>query len=458
MLSVIELLNKYDVAGPRYTSYPTLPVWANQVTAADYQTSLSQIRRDDQLSLYVHIPFCENQCHFCACSRIATTDHSLSANYVHTVIKELELVAQNLQNTKAPVTQIHFGGGSPNFLHPAELSLIMRAINKHFDVLQSAELAIEINPKTTSPAFCAVLGREGFNRVSLGVQDFSAQVQQLIHRHQTSEDTQNTLSQLKTHGVTHFNFDLVYGLPGQSLRTFQTTLETVLSLDPDRLAIYSYAHLPWTQDKQRSFDERDLPSNKLKLKLFSEALQFLTAHNYHQIGLDHFAKTNDELYQALKNKTIHRNFMGYSTRAQAHQIGLGATSISFVNGNYFQNEKNVVDYQNLIAKQQLATTKGHLLSHDDTIRRDLINQIMCHQFVDITVFEKKHTIHFADYFKNELLRLKEFAADGLVTLDNNILAVTRQGQITLRNIAMCFDAFLHQRDVNTIKTKFSRTI
>jgi oxygen-independent coproporphyrinogen III oxidase len=476
-MDTLELLKKYDVPGPRYTSYPTVPIWSETIGIEDYKNSLQRISSQDNISLYFHIPFCENRCHFCGCTRFHTQDKSLSAPYADTLINELNSICSHISSfgPSAPacrveassedgrpigpsVSQIHFGGGSPNFLKPEELSKIMNKVRELFTILPDAEIAIEMNPKMSSKEFCENLYREGFNRISIGVQDFNDSVQKLINRNQSYDVTKSFIDDLRTIGFKHFNFDLVYGLPGQTIDNFSYTLEKTKELNPNRLAVYSFALVPWAHPEQRSFKNEEVPSPETKVTLFEIAHDFFTKNGFHLIGMDHFAREDDELYQASKNNTIHRNFMGYSTRAEAHQIGVGASSISYVAGNYFQNQKNVCQYQTLIAENSLATCKGFKLSQDDHIRRDFITKLMCDYTVDITNFSKQHAITFKDYFADDLLLLKEFIDDNLIELTPTHLTVTKQGHFVVRNMAMCFDKYLEEIKKTARNPVFSRTV
>lgn len=458
MLTTFELLKKYDVPGPRYTSYPTVPAWGESVDPTDYAKNLSAIRGTESLSLYFHLPFCEQLCHFCGCMQVITKDHSRSKSYIEVLLKEMDLVISNLKNCDRHVSQIHFGGGTPNFLQPEELSLILKKIRDHFHVLPNAEIAIEMHPRTSTEKFCDNLKKEGFNRISLGVQDFDDHVQKLIHRFQTYDQTKDMVEYLRTLGFDHFNFDLIYGLPGQTPEKFSDTLEKTLTLKPNRLAVYSYAHVPWVRPVQRAFEDRDLPTPETKLKLFEMALNFFSRHGFHLIGMDHFADEQDELFKALKNKSIHRNFMGYSTRADAHQIGFGVSSISYVNGNYFQNQKKLPNYEIAVKQGNLATFRGHILNEDDRVRRDLITELMCARFLDVPQFEKKHGIEFQKYFAAELSLLNDFITDKLMTVSEKNLAVTDAGCLVIRNIAMCFDKYLDEIKRLAPNPVFSRTV
>lgn len=453
-----KLLEKHDVPGPRYTSYPTVPAWSGAVTSVDYARALKSVSGDAPLSLYFHLPFCEKLCHFCGCFKTITKDHSRSKTYVDALLKEIELVAGHLENSQKKVTQIHFGGGTPNFIQPEELSTIMHTIRDKFSLVPDAEIAIEMHPRTSTTDFCHNLASEGFNRISLGVQDFDDEVQKLINRHQTFAMTRDMLANLRELGFKNFNFDLVYGLPGQTEEKFFLTLKKTLELSPDRLAVYSYAHVPWKSPIQRAFKDSDIPAPQTKLSLFEMAYREFTEHGYFLVGMDHFAKETDELYGALKTGSIHRNFMGYSTRADAHQLGFGASSISFVDGHYFQNGKDLALYQQQSLNGHFSTERGCLLNRDDEIRRALITDIMCRFCIQKSDFEKQFGIAFDDYFANDLSRLKGLVDDGIIQVSQNELKVTETGRLFVRNVAMCFDRYLNDIQSTAVNPVFSRTV
>jgi oxygen-independent coproporphyrinogen III oxidase len=457
-MNILNLLEKYNVPGPRYTSYPTVPIWTESVQSSDYKQSLNAVKGDEPLSLYFHLPFCERLCHFCGCMQVITKDHSRSKPYIDILLSEMDAVFAELKNSNRTISQIHLGGGTPNFIQPDELSQIMQKIRDHCHVLPDAEIAVEMHPRTSTEAFSDRLKKEGFNRISLGVQDFDEDVQKLIHRFQTYDNTKSMVEYLRGLGFQHFNFDIVYGLPGQSLEKFPDTLEKTLTLKPNRLAVYSYAHVPWIRPVQRAFKDSDIPSAHTKLELFEMALNFFTKHDYHLIGMDHFADKQDELYTALQNKSIHRNFMGYTTRADAHQIGFGVSSISYVNGNYFQNFKKLPEYEQSIKSESLATYRGFILNQDDKIRRDLITELMCQQEIKIPEFEEAHSIQFSQLFANELELLKGFVDDSLLQISPDKIQVTGNGHLVLRNMAMCFDEHLDAIKKNATNPVFSKTV
>jgi oxygen-independent coproporphyrinogen-3 oxidase len=452
------LLEKYNIPGPRYTSYPTVPAWSESVGPAGYGQSLALLKASEPLSLYFHLPFCERLCHFCGCMQVITKDHSRSRPYVNTVLKEMEQVRTFLPHSPGEVQQIHFGGGTPNFLQPEEMSDLMTAIRRHFTVHPDAEIAIEMHPRTSTRPFCDALKQLGFNRISLGVQDFDPWVQKLIHRDQSYEQTAEVVAYLRSLGFETFNFDLIYGLPGQTMGGWEDTLQKVWGLHPNRLAVYSYAHVPWVRPVQRSFQDKDLPLPELKIRLFERAYLFFREHGYHPIGMDHFALSEDDLGKASKEGGLHRNFMGYSTRADAHQIGFGVSAISFVGGNYFQNVKELPAYEGRIANGELATFRGYLLNQEDALRRELIMEIMCHGRVKIPHFERRWGIDFAEKFSEELSRLQPLMDDNLVTLEPDRLETVGFGHLFLRNIAMAFDPYLAKIRDRATHPIFSKTI
>lgn len=456
--SLKKLLEKYNVPGPRYTSYPTVPAWTQEVGVSDYESSLRSLHAGDPLSLYFHLPFCEKLCHFCGCMQVITKDHSRSRKYVDLVLKEIDRVVRNLPSGIRKVSQLHFGGGTPNFLQPQELTDMVHKVQSEFDLIPEAEIAIEMHPRTNTREFCENLAPLKFNRISLGIQDFDPKVQALINRNQTYELTEAMVTLLRNLGLNSFNFDLVYGLPGQSMEGWEKTLEQVLHLRPNRLAIYSYAHVPWVRPVQRSFKDSDLPSPKLKLEFFARAYTVFTKNGYCPIGLDHFALEEDDLAKALETGTIHRNFMGYSTQADAHQLGFGVSSISYAGGNYFQNLKELPAYEKTIEAGQLATFRGFLLSRDDALRRDLITQIMCTGKINIPAFEAKWKINFQEYFSHEFQGLKALEEDRLIEIEKDRLQATPDGFLFLRNIAMVFDCYLEGIRRQAVNPTFSKTV
>lgn len=453
-----HLLEKYNVPGPRYTSFPTVPVWSESVGPEDYRRSLATLKANEPLSLYFHLPFCERLCHFCGCMQVITTDHSRSRPYVDILLKEIDRIRSQLPKRIGAVRQIHFGGGTPNFLQPEEMGDLMAAIHRHFSVEPEAEIAVEMHPRTSTRAFCDELKKLGFNRISLGIQDFDPQVQKLIHRDQSYEQTAEMISYLRTLGFSSFNFDLIYGLPGQTMDGWEETLQKVWGLHPNRLAVYSYAHVPWVRPIQRSFKAEDLPAPELKLRLFERAYLFFREHGYQPIGMDHFALPEDDLAKASTQGGLHRNFMGYSTRADAHQIGFGVSAISFVGGNYFQNAKDLPDYETRIKSDTSATFRGYLLNQEDSLRRDLIMELMCHGRLEIPRFERRWGVDFPKKFSQELSRLRPLMEDNLMILEPDVMETVGFGHLFLRNIAMAFDPYLGEIRKGASNPIFSKTI
>lgn len=453
-----ELLCKYDVFAPRYTSYPTVPAWTTQVSSGDYKKALIKLSSKDPLSLYFHLPFCENLCHFCGCTQVITKDHQRSKPYTELLKTELKKVRSLLPKKLGPVTQIHFGGGTPNFFHPQEVAGILQLARDLFDVARDAELAVEIHPKTSSTAFNQMLAREGFNRISLGVQDLDPKVQTLINRNQNFEMTKLCMDELRSLGVSHFNLDLVYGLPGQNEEGWRKTLAQILELSPNRLAVYSYAHVPWIRPVQRKFLNSDLPSPQLKIHFFEIAYNTFLDAGFNLIGMDHFAKEDDELTLGLKKGGLHRNFMGYSTRSDAHQIGFGMSAISYVNGAYFQNQKELKSYTEAMNHDELASFRGHILKRDDFLRKDVITHLMCQGVMKYDEFKKKWEAHFYDVFPEALGQLKSFEEDGLISIDNHGFKIVEEGFLFLRNIATLFDSYLEDIKKGATNPTFSRTI
>jgi oxygen-independent coproporphyrinogen-3 oxidase len=390
--------------------------------------------------------------------KVITSDHGRSRPYVDAILQEMEQVVDVLPPGARRVSQLHFGGGTPNFLQPEELIDIVTRLKNTFDFLPEAEVAIEMHPRTSTRAFCENLKKLEFNRISLGVQDFDPKVQTLINRLQSYEMTEAMVRLLRELGFSSFNFDLIYGLPGQSMSGWKKTLEQVLHLRPNRLAVYSYAHVPWVSPVQRSFKDSDLPSPAMKLEIFEAAYSTLTKAGYRPIGMDHFALEDDELSQAHVSGSIHRNFMGYSTRADAHQLGFGVSAISYVGGNYFQNLKELSEYESTVNGGQLATFRGFLLNRDDAIRRDLITRIMCLGRVPVPDFESRWDLDFEDYFAQDLPALNGMIADRLVRLDAHELSIEGEGHLFLRNVAMAFDRYLEGIQKTAKNPTFSKTV
>lgn len=453
-----ELIRRFNKSGPRYTSYPSADRFHADFSAADYISQL-QARAGQSgesakpLSVYVHIPFCASLCYYCACNKVVTKDKSRGAVYLQYLQKELELVTRHLPRKQA-CSQLHLGGGTPTFLAPEQLTQLMQMLRTHLDMTPDAELGIEIDPRTVTEEGMAHLASLGFNRTSLGVQDFDPEVQKAIHRIQPYEMVERTLHAARAHGFQSINFDLIYGLPKQTLDSFAQTLKQVLALNPDRIALYNYAHLPARFKPQRRILEADLPSAEQRLQIFLYSLQTLLDAGYLYIGLDHFAKPDDSLAQALQSQSLHRNFQGYTTRAECDLLALGVSAIGKLGNSYSQSLRDLNEYYAALDAGQLPVEKGFLLSRDDELRREIIQAIMCCTPLDIPALNAKFEIDFMQYFAPEIERLQEFVALGLVQLDAQQLRIPSKGRMFVRALAMVFDDFLSQ----TTRATYSRLI
>jgi oxygen-independent coproporphyrinogen-3 oxidase len=451
----LDLVRKYNVAGPRYTSYPP----ATRFTAALAEPELAAMIAENNttgrgLSLYFHLPFCETLCWFCGCTTVITQHHGASKPYLDYLEREVAQMAARL-NPRRKVVQLHWGGGSPTFLQPDEIRRLGEIIRKHFTLAEDVEAGVEIDPRRLTRAHLEALREAGFNRASLGVQDFDPQVQAAVHRIQPRALTQQTLDWARELGFGSVNFDLIYGLPHQTVATFQQTLDTVLAMAPDRLAVFSYAHVPWIKPAQKILEQKILPSPEVKLELLKMVIERLTAgERYVYIGMDHFARPTDELVRAQEQKTLQRNFQGYSTRGEADIYAFGMSAISQIPGAYWQNEKELPGYFGALDGGKTPLARGYVLTEEDRIRRETIMRVMCDLALDYATMSAKLGVNFAEHFETELATLAPFAADGLVTFHPTGLEVTDAGRLFIRNIAMCFDNTL----APTAERKFSRTI
>ena len=458
-----DLLRRYDRPGPRYTSYPTAPQFTSgfgetQLREAALASNGDPIPR--RLSLYVHVPFCLSPCFYCGCNRIITRDKARAETYLTRLYREISLMAA-LFDRDRDVIQCHFGGGTPNFLSPAQLRELMDSLRRHFHFSDSTErdISIELDPRFISPDDIAQLATIGFNRASLGVQDFDPVVQQAVNRIQSVEQTRDVVEACRAHCFRSVNIDLIYGLPKQNPQGFARTLDTVVDMRPDRIAVYGYAHLPELFKPQRQIDAADLPDAETKLGLLQLATGKLTAAGYVYIGMDHFALPDDDLAQAQARGGLHRNFMGYTTHADSDLIGLGVSAISHIGDSFSQNPRDLPGWQIAIDEGRLPVFRGMHLSEDDLLRADLIQQLMCQGEVPIGALERRYAIDFGDYFADALAQLQPLQADGLVRLEPGRIAVTTQGRLLLRNIAMCFDHYLQTpANAATQTPRFSRAI
>jgi len=440
------LLRRYDRPGPRYTSYPTAPQFTSSFGEAQLREAAIASNGDPiprRLSLYVHVPFCMSPCFYCGCNRIITRDTSRSEPYLARLYREIDLVSGMFDRDRE-VIQAHFGGGTPNFLTPEQLGEVLDTLRSHFHFSQSPDrdLSIELDPRFMSAADVGQLARIGFNRASLGVQDFDPAVQAAVNRIQSVEQTLEIINACREHGMRSVNIDLIYGLPKQNAEGFARTLDTIIEARPDRVAVYSYAHLPAMFKAQKQIDAADLPSPDVKLGLLQLAIGKLTGAGYIYIGMDHFALPDDELALAQARGGLHRNFMGYTTHADSDLIGLGVSAISHIGDSFSQNPRDLISWQGAIDEGRLPVFRGMHLSEDDQLRADLIQHLMCQGEIPIAALERRYAIDFDGYFADALARLQPLAADGLVRIEPGRITVSPNGRLLLRNIAMCFDRYL----------------
>jgi oxygen-independent coproporphyrinogen-3 oxidase len=455
-----QIIRRFDVNGPRYTSYPTADrfVEAFDSDAAKLwlgKRNIGAVSRP--LSLYFHIPFCNTICYYCACNKIITKDHGRSAKYLKYLAKELALQSASLdgQDGEHEVIQLHWGGGTPTFLSHDEMRLLMSETRKHFKLLDGGEYSIEVDPRKVDTATVALLGELGFNRMSVGVQDFDERVQVAVNRVQTEEETANVIRAARANGFESISIDLIYGLPHQSVMGFNRTLERVLAMDPDRLSIYNYAHMPSLFKPQRRIAEPDLPSADTKLQILSLAIKKLTEAGYVFIGMDHFAKPDDELAVAQRQGRLHRNFQGYSTYADCDMLSFGISSISKVGPTYSQNVKTLDEYYDRLDEQMLPVFRGIELNADDVLRRSIIQALMCHFELSIESIESSHLIDFHKYFAAELEDMKEMERGGLLKIERDWITVLPPGRMLVRAISMVFDRYLR---ADRQRTRYSKVI
>lgn len=451
-----DLIRRFDSLGPRYTSYPTADRFSSEFNADSYIEYLQQRSRSDDkppLSLYIHIPFCASLCYYCACNKVITKDHGRSAKYLEYLEKELKLVIKHLAEREV-LSQLHLGGGTPTFLSHDEMRGLMAMLRTYFDFSDDAEISIEIDPRTVTTETLNLLAELGFNRTSLGVQDFNEDVQTAVHRIQPFQMVEKTVKDSRNAGFGSINFDLIYGLPKQSLTSFSTTLDQVIQLSPDRIALYNYAHLPTRFKPQRRISADDLPSAEQRLQIFLMSLRRLLAEGYVYIGLDHFAKPDDSLAKATLDGSLHRNFQGYTTRAECDLIGLGLSSIGKVGHSYSQNFRTLDEYYAILDAGLLPVEKGYHLSQDDLLRRQIIMDLMCSNTIDFNAIEKKFGISFTKYFSSELKQIQLFADFGLIALNENSIRILPKGRLFVRAVGMAFDRYVSHETT----AKFSRLI
>jgi oxygen-independent coproporphyrinogen-3 oxidase len=442
-----ELIRRFDSLGPRYTSYPTADRFNTQFNSETYIRYLEErakAQNKSPLSLYIHIPFCASLCYYCACNKVITKDRSKSAIYLDYLEKELALVKQHLPERET-LSQLHLGGGTPTFLSHDEQRRLMAMLRQHFDFSSDAEISIEIDPRTVTNESLALLAEIGFNRTSLGVQDFNEDVQKAVHRIQPFSMVENCINVSRENGFKSINFDLIYGLPKQNLASFSTTLDQVISLSPDRIALYNYAHLPTRFKSQRRIAEADLPSAEERLQIFLMSLNRLLEAGYVYIGLDHFAKPDDGLAKATLDQSLHRNFQGYTTRADCDLIALGLSSIGKIGQSYSQNLRTLDEYYAALDRGVLPVEKGYELNTDDVMRREIIMDLMCSQAINFDKVNAKYSIDFSTYFAKEIEQLNIFTEEKLLSISENNIIVYPKGRFFVRAFGMLFDQFLSQK-------------
>ena len=436
----LDLVKKYNVSGPRYTSYPPATKFTEDVNWSELDARIEATNtaaRD--LSVYFHIPFCETLCWFCGCTTVITLDHGKGADYIDYLGREVAKMAPRL-NPGRKVVQLHFGGGSPTFLRPDEIRRLGAIIQKHFTLSPEIEASVEVDPRRLTRDHLAALREIGFNRASMGVQDFNPKVQEAIHRIQPCEMTRQAMDWMRELEFGSINLDLIYGLPHQTPESFGETLETVLEMNPDRLALFSYAHVPWIKPAQKILEAKILPSPETKLQVLKLVIEKLTAGGrYVYIGMDHFARPDDELAVAQRDKRLQRNFQGYSTRSGSDIYAFGMSSISQIPDAYWQNEKDLPKYREAVDAGRMPWSRAYLVTDEDKIRRETIMRVMCDLSLDFAAMSARLGINFERHFEKELASLAPFAADGLVKPSASGLEVTDSGRLFIRNIAMCFD-------------------
>jgi oxygen-independent coproporphyrinogen-3 oxidase len=451
-----EILEKYNRPGPRYTSYPTAPVWKEDFGPADFEAAAAKAdERGTPVSLYMHLPFCESLCLFCACNVSIQKDKRVTIPYLAALKQEIDYVARMVSRQR-PVIQFHWGGGTPTYLSPAQMEDLFGHTRERFTFADDAEIGIEVDPRVTTLAHLETLRRLGFNRLSMGIQDFHPTVQKTIHRVQPYEMTRDLILAARKLGFQSLNVDLIYGLPYQTGDTFRAAIDQVLTLAPDRVAMFSYAHVPWLKKQQGSF-QTHLPEGRDKFRIMRAGLEGFLNAGYVYIGMDHFALPSDELAVAQQNRTLHRNFQGYTTKAGADLYGMGVSAISSIGAAYAQNRREVPAYQTTVTECGTATMRGYRLSKDDEIRREVIGRLLCHTIIPKSEVEQDFGISFDEYFHDELGRLDESCAEGLVELSPREIRVTPLGRIFIRNVAMIFDRYLREQQVDQ-KPLFSKTL
>ncbi len=454
----VELLRKYDRPGPRYTSYPTAPVFSPSFGPKEYREEINRTnsaRDSSDLSLYFHFPFCDTLCYFCGCTMLVTHSRDRIREYNTYLKKEIDMISP-LVSRKRRVSQLHWGGGTPSYLDPEEILEVGMYIRKRFSFADDIEAGVEIDPRGLTYEHVKALRESGFNRISMGVQDFNPKVQESVNRIQPESITRDAVNWSRKLGFKSINLDLIYGLPHQTLSSFRKTVDTIIDISPDRIAVFNYAHVPWLKPHQKLIHQEELPSPDLKLQIFKMTIERLIDAGYWNIGMDHFSKRTDEMAVAQKNKTLYRNFQGYSTKAGCDLYGFGMSAIGHFSETYQQNKKTLLEYYRTLDANSLPTNLGYRMSADDQIRKTVITRLMCDMELDKAAIEKQFGISFDGYFGDALRKLEAFVPDGLVTLTKEKVVVNGLGRLIIRNIAMCFDAYLEK--MMKERPIFSRTV
>jgi oxygen-independent coproporphyrinogen-3 oxidase len=451
-----EILDRYNVAGPRYTSYPTAPEWLDSFGPSDYEQVLQQSNEEHPirpLSIYMHLPFCDRLCLFCGCNVVINKNHGVLIPYLAKLKWEIDQISRRI-DTSRPVVQFHWGGGTPTYLSAAQLEDLFCYARERFTFAADAEIGIEVDPRTTKEDQLKTLRRLGFNRISMGIQDFNPEVQKRVRRIQPYEESKEIFDACRSLSFESINIDLIYGLPLQTPESFLDTVQKVIGLAPDRVAMFSYAHVPWLKKQQGSFAKL-VPQGMAKYNIFRAGIEGFTQAGYVYIGMDHFARPDDELCQAQENRTLHRNFQGYTTKAGADLLGLGVSSISGIDRIYAQNQRDLKDYYAACEGNSLPTMRGIRLNEDDVIRRAVISRLLCHCVLHKREIESEFDLRFDEYFADEMLRLESLQKDGLVNLSPELVSVTQLGRIFIRNVGMVFDRYLQKPKT---KPLFSKTL
>jgi oxygen-independent coproporphyrinogen-3 oxidase len=449
-----EILDRYNVPGPRYTSYPTAPEWIDTFGPADYERSILESNKGGHpLSLYMHLPFCQSLCLFCGCNVVINKNHEVSIPYLEKLKWEIDRLSQRIDRSR-PVVQFHWGGGTPTYQSAGQLEDLFLYTRERFSIAPDAEIGIEVDPRATNEEQVRALRRLGFNRISMGIQDFNPAVQKTIRRIQPYDSTKELFDLCRSLNFESINVDLIYGLPHQTPDSFVDSVEKVIGMNPDRVAMFSYAHVPWLKKQQGSF-ARHIPQGMEKYRIFRAGIERFTRAGYVYIGMDHFARPDDELCVAQQNRTLHRNFQGYTTKAGADLFGVGVSSISGFGRYYAQNFREIKTYYAAIDEGRIPTMRGLILDDDDVLRRTVISRLLCHCVLHKKEIESEFNLTFDEYFADALPRLKALEDDGLVALSAETITITSLGRIFIRNVGMVFDRYLQKTKDRPV---FSKTL